>query len=148
LWDEDLNYLKTEVLNPELNGIAYNISSDGEDFVVTGFVNLNFNSQVFLSRYSIEEVFTVKEESLNIGFKAFPNPVITGTSLFVDIDIEWSNPMINLIDVNGKVWVQRNISGAVSNIDFPIPLFVPPGIYYVQISDKVKKVTQKIVVSR
>ncbi len=148
LFDENFNYIKNEVLSTEHNGIAYSITTNGAEALITGFLSLNFNTHSFVSRGNVNEVFSVNELKVSNNFKMYPNPANVGGNVWISLNSEMLNPTIEFIDLSGKVLSTYSYQGFQKEVFFKISANIAPGLYLVRISDKSQSFAKSILVIR
>lgn len=85
------------------------------------------------------------KEAVKATLKIYPNPAKNRITLEVN-GFEAGLAMVKITDAKGKIWREDNRLLANGTEDIAMFLMLPPGIYFISISEKTKVIKKKLVV--
>ncbi|MDB5256600.1 MAG: Carbohydrate-binding family 9 [Chitinophagaceae bacterium] len=107
----------------------------------SGFGRLTLNSGN-ASKLSSDEVFTSDEQTANV----YPNPIVSGTSAFVTVPMDWTDDIeLRVLNSSGEI-VKRDTKKIVSNQFEFNTKDLTPGIYFLQMRNGDETQNEKIMV--
>ena len=147
-----------EILVVESNILVSSISSNiqwyKDDIVIPGATEVTFEAtesgSYTVKHFSADcetqsdalrmDITGIEEEAKILGISIYPNPVASKLSINLG---EWKNgSMFQLIDINGKKYLEHQISGDIIEIDL---MFLDEGLYIVTLWKDNIKVQKRII---
>ena len=115
-------------------------------FMLESFAQLDkIKDSNFLFETSNKLTSKNTKEDVKATLKIYPNPAKNRITLEVN-GFEAGLAVVKITDAKGKIWREDNRLLANGTEDIAMFLMLPPGIYFISISEKTKIIKKKFVV--
>ena len=129
--------------------ISGNIVAVEPTYLTEGFLSLQVPDLIWDLAFIVDDkdaVATANEEAFALNFNAYPNPVIAGGEVEIDLGTSVSETVkISLLDMSGRRVYQQEEKGQ-SSFQLPIRNTLSKGIYWVKVETDGRQGSRPIVV--